>query len=108
MKTLHLITPMPRLVFMTLPCDDNYHNGYQHERTERTSHSTCLQVGNQVIAGETVEVCECQTCGNRDLPAHYMTAPYEIIDMVSFEDDLGHIICPQCRNDMHPERRTPA
>ena len=108
MKSLHAV---PSAIDQTLAwfgpgfrCEDNYHNGYNHEREDGEAHHDCahrqfMELDIRPFA-EYALVCECYTCNSSYAGRrHYFPGGNGRERRVN-EDDL--YICEYCFHQQHP------
>lgn len=93
-------------------CADTYHRGYDHERTDRSSHSECAPlIWNDIhdyAPPHSFYRCDCPVCIERaPTNAHYTTNHgLEYGDPWRVDPELNpHMsvpVCENCRSGNHP------
>lgn len=105
---LHDVNPrIPDIIFPLLPCDNEYHNGYDYERRAPSGHGWCIRRSLETEFpnnaelnrnGYTVYYCECLTCTGENL--HY----FPQMDNYMRERYTSRYICTPCQRGEHPRR----
>lgn len=93
MKTLHSITPVLQVFFtgLNIPCQHDYHVGYEEERTDRFDHNQCIQM----MLGfdqPLYELCQCEHCLSTYRESHWVIE----------ERPTTTRMCSACQREMHP------
>lgn len=91
------------------PCNDPFHDGFEVERTDNSSHESCAVRFFQMPAGQNAYRgrCRCQECSDRTQPSHWfawMNHPIENLD-IWLDPPItpdGNIVCWNCFLGIHP------